>query len=102
MRLCGCPGHCPWPVRTGAEKKIADKNFTPSKDLTASNSLSVEILHIMGEGDYVAVEWIVRRKTSKGRDYENYFNGMFEIQNGMIQTFREYPDTQYAYDVLFN
>ena len=96
------PGTLPLAGTHRGRKEIADKNFTPSKDLTASNSLSVEILHIMGEGDYVAVEWIVRRKTSKGRDYENYFNGMFEIQNGMIQTFREYPDTQYAYEVLFN
>jgi ketosteroid isomerase-like protein len=50
----------------------------------------------------VTVEWIARGKSAKGKPYENYYNVMFEVKNGKVQTVREYVDTLYAKEVLFS
>lgn len=50
----------------------------------------------------LAVEWVARAKTVKGRKYENYYHLMFEVKNNKIQTVREYVDTLYAKEVIFS
>ena len=50
----------------------------------------------------MAVEWIARGKTAKGKAYENYYHVRFDVKDKKIQAVREYVDTLYAKDVLFN
>ena len=66
------------------------------------NSVSIQVQNAIGEGDCVAVEWIARGKSAKGRNYENYYHLMFEVKNSKIQTVRECVDTLYAKEVLFS
>ena len=50
----------------------------------------------------VVTEWTIRRKTDKGRDYENFFMARFEIKDGKIHLIREYLDTLTAKQVMFS
>ena len=65
-------------------------------------SLSIQVRNAIAEGDCVAVEWVARGKSAKGKSYENYYHLMFEVKNGKIQAIREYVDTLYAKEVLFS
>ena len=65
------------------------------------SEMFLEVTHMMGEGPYIVAEWTIRRKTAKGRDYENFFLALFEIKHAKIQSIREYLDTLTAKQVMF-
>ena len=96
------PGSLPFSGTLYGRQEILDKNLLPSRDLTVPGTSSIEIGTVIAEDDYVAAEWIFRRKTTGGKDYENYFFGLFQIRDGKIQSFREYLDTLYAKEMLWN
>lgn len=94
-------GSMPFSGTMYGRQEILEKNFLPSKEFTVPGSASVELGDVIAEGDKVAAEWIFRRKMTSGKDYENYFFGLFSVKNGKIQTFREYLDTHYAQKMLW-
>lgn len=65
-------------------------------------SVSIQIRNMIGEGECLAVEWTTRAKTAAGRTYENYYHYMFRVRNNKIEEVREYLDTLYAKEVLFD
>lgn len=95
------PGSFPFSGTLYGSREILEKNLAPSAKLSVPGTLKVEVRIMIAEGDYVVAEWITRRKMLNGRDYENYFLGLFQVKNGKIQSLREYLDTQYAKEVLF-
>ena len=95
-------GSLPFSGTLHGRQEILDKNLLPSRDFTIPGTASVEIGTVVAEDDYVAAEWIFRRKTTSGKDYENYFFGLFQIRDGKIQSLREYLDTQYAKEMLWS
>ena len=95
-------GSLPFSGTLHGRQEILHKNLLPSRDFTVPGTASIEIGTVMAEDDYVAAEWIFRRKTTSGRDYENYFFGLFQIRDGKIQLFREYLDTLYAKELLWS
>ena len=64
--------------------------------------MSIQVQSAIAEDNAVAVEWIARGKTAKGKAYENYYHVRFDVKDKKIQAVREYVDTLYAKDVLFN
>ena len=96
------PGSLPVSGTHTGKKAIFEDFFGRAAPLMEPNSLSIQVKNVIGEGDDVAVEWIARAKTVKGRDYENYYHLMFEVKNNKIQTVREYVDTLYAKEVIFS
>lgn len=96
------PGSLPFSGTLHGRKAILEKNLIPSAKLSVPGTLKVEVRNIIAEGEYVAVEWITSRKTLNGRDYVNYFHGLFQVRGGKIQSLREYLDTLYAKEVLFS
>ena len=46
------------------------------------------------EGDRVAVEVKSKGKLANGKPYANCYHDYFEIENGRISVFREYPTYQ--------
>jgi ketosteroid isomerase-like protein len=95
------PGSLPFSGTLHGRQEILEKNLLPSRSLTVPGTASLEVGTVVAEGAYVAAEWIFRRKTLDGRDYENTFFGLFQMRNGEIQSLREYLDTQYAKDMLW-
>jgi len=96
------PGSLPVSGTHRGKKTIFEDFLGQAQALFQPNSLSIQVRNLIGEGDCVAVEWIARGKSAKGKDYENYYHLMFEVKNGQIQAIREYVDTLYAKEVLFN
>ncbi len=68
-------------------------------DATAPFNLDVQGIH--GDGPTVAVEWVLRARTNKGRSYENTYCLIFTVANGRIRSVREYTNTEYQKRVLF-
>ena len=96
------PGSLPFSGTLHGRQEILDKNFIPSRHLSVPGTTSLEIGTVLAEGDHVAAEWIFKRKTISGKDYENCFFGLFQMQDGKIQALREYLDTLYAKEVLWS
>lgn len=65
-------------------------------------TLKVDITGSYADGANVVLEWTVTAKTSKGRDYENHYCAVFEVIDGQIRSAREYTNTLYAKQVLFD
>ena len=84
------------------KKGIFEGFLAKAAPLFQPGSLAIEVRNTIAEGDCVAVEWIARGKTAKGKSYENYYHIMFEVKGGKIQAVREYVDTLYAKEVLFS
>jgi ketosteroid isomerase-like protein len=61
--------------------------------------LKSEINRVYGDGDTVIVEMTNRGKVFNGKDYENEYCFVFEIEAGKIRRVREYVDTQKAKDL---
>ncbi len=62
--------------------------------------LKSEIRRVYGEGNVVIVELANRGKLSNGRDYENEYCFIYEIEGSKIRRIREYVDTQKAHDLM--
>ena len=63
---------------------------------------SLQVRHAIGEGDYVAVEWVARGKSPQGPRYGNYYHLItgFAVQEGKIHDIRDHQDMLYAKEVL--
>ena len=96
------PGSLPVSGTHRGKKAIFEDFLGQAQALFQPNSVSIQVRNAIGEGDSVAVEWIARGKSAKGRNYENYYHLMFELKDGKIQAIREYVDTLYAKEVLFS
>ena len=96
------PGSLPVSGTHRGKKGIFEGFLAKAAPLFQPGSLAIEVRNTIAEGDCVAVEWIARGKTAKGKSYENYYHIMFEVKNGKVQTVREYVDTLYAKEVLFS
>ena len=96
------PGSLPVSGTHRGKKGIFEGFLAKAAPLFHPGSLAIEVRNTIAEGDCVAVEWIARGKTAKGKSYENYYHIMFEVKNGKVQTIREYVDTLYAKEVLFS
>jgi ketosteroid isomerase-like protein len=96
------PGSLPVSGTHRGKKGIFDGFLAKAAPLFEPRSLSISVQNTIAEGDNVAVEWIARGKTAKGKAYENYYNVVFEVKNSKIEAVREYVDTLYAKEVLFS
>jgi ketosteroid isomerase-like protein len=47
-------------------------------------------------------EWRVRARTARGIDYDNAYCGIFTVRDGRIAAVREYLDSAYAAQALFD
>src|SRR5215831_8253935 len=79
------PGSLPVAGTYRGKKAIFEDFMGKAQPLFQPNSVSIQVRNVIGEGDNVAVEWIARGKTAKGKDYENYYHLMFEVRNDRIQ-----------------
>jgi uncharacterized protein len=64
--------------------------------------LQSEIRKVYCDGDTVVVELTNRGKVRNGKQYENEYCFVFELEDGKIRRIREYADTQKARDILFS
>jgi ketosteroid isomerase-like protein len=96
------PGSLPVAGTYRGKKGVLEEFLGKAVPLFQPKTMSIQVRNAIAEGDCVAVEWVARGKSAKGKDYENYYHVMFEVKNGKIQAVREYVDTLYAKEVLFS
>jgi uncharacterized protein len=63
--------------------------------------LQSEIRRTYCDGDTVILELTNRGKVANGKNYENEYCFIFELEDGKIRRIREYVDTQKAKELLF-
>jgi len=74
-------------------------NFARSASKIFPNGLKCEIRRVYGDGDTVIIELTNRGKLFNGKDYENEYCFVFEVENGKVRRVREYVDTQKVKDL---
>lgn len=61
-----------------------------------------EVQRTIAEGEWVAVELVLRARTARGEDYANVYHFAFRVVDGRIREVREHVDTLYAQRMLFD
>ncbi len=95
------PGSLPVSGTFKGKKAVLEDFFGKAFPYFEPGTLSIQVQSAIAEDNAVAVEWIVKAKTAKGRVYENYYHIRFDLRDGKIHAVREYVDTLYAKEVLF-
>ena len=94
------PGNLPV---SGLKKgKAAVAGFVKGVKQGFPAGLVPEIRKVHADGDTVIVELTNRGKAHNGKDYENEYCFVFEIEAGKIRRMREYVDTQRVKEILFS
>ena len=94
------PGNLPV---SGLKKgKAAVAGFVKGVKQGFPEGLVPEMRKVHADGDTVIVELTNRGKTHNGKDYENEYCFVFEIEAGKIRRMREYVDTQRVKEILFS
>jgi ketosteroid isomerase-like protein len=87
------PGNLP--NLSGLRKgKAGILDFARSAAKMFPNGLQSEIRRVYSDGDTVLIEMTNRGKLFNGRDYENEYCFVFELEANKIRRVREYVDTQ--------
>jgi ketosteroid isomerase-like protein len=63
--------------------------------------LSIEMRNLISHGNLVVAEYIGRNRTVTGRDYENPYVFVLEVENGKIKAIRTYTDTIHTRKVMY-
>ena len=64
--------------------------------------LRVIVEEMVAERDQVCVQLVVEATTAAGRPYRNDYHFAFRVRDGRIAAVREYVDTKYASELLFD
>ena len=85
------------PNLSGLRKgKAGILEFARSASKIFPSGLKSEIKRVYADGDTVIIELTNRGKVFNGKDYENEYCFVFEVEGGKIRRVREYVDTQKA------
>jgi uncharacterized protein len=80
--------------------KAAILEFARNAAKIFPNGLETQINRTYGDGDTVILELTNRGKLANGRDYENEYCFVFELEAGKVRRVREYVDTQKAHELM--
>jgi len=64
--------------------------------------LLVSVEEMIAERDWVCVQLVIDAKYAKGVPYRNDYHFAFRVRNGKLVAVREYVDTLYAKELLFD
>jgi uncharacterized protein len=88
-----------FPHEQGRQKIINDF-LRPVRDgLFEPGDPKVDVLRMIGEGDWVAAETIARGSLRNGNTYENHYAWIAQVDGEQIRFLKEYMDSAYAFEV---
>ncbi|MEU2022766.1 nuclear transport factor 2 family protein [Streptomyces sp. NPDC016469] len=64
-------------------------------------TMEIEFLGVLAEGERVLAEWRTRGLTRKGARYDQHCLAVFTVRDGRIAAVREHFDTLHAHNVVF-
>ena len=88
-----------FPSERGRRAIIEDFLQPVREGLFEPGDPKVEVVRMIGEGDWVVAETIARGKLRNGNTYENYYVFVAQIDGDQVKFLREYMDTAYAHDI---
>ena len=88
-----------FPSERGRRAIIEDFLQPVREGLFEPGDPKVEVVRMIGEGDWVVAETVARGKLRNGNDYENSYAFVAQISGDEVRFLREYMDTAYAHDV---
>ena len=68
----------------------------------ADTPMEIEIEQLVAEGDTVCAQLVISATTASGEPYRNHYHFVFRIRDGGIVAVKEYVDTLYVQEKLFD
>lgn len=94
-------GDLPMSGRWEGRDEIVDDFLTTALSHYEPGSVHLDVTGMIAEDDRVAVQWTSRARTRDGRAYENGCIAVFTVEEGKIQSVREYMDTLYVRQTVY-
>jgi uncharacterized protein len=94
-------GDLPMSGRWEGRDEIVDGFLATALSHYEPGSVHLDVTGMIAEDDQVAVQWTSHARTRDGRAYENGCIGVFTVEDGKIQSVREYMDTLYVRQTVF-
>ncbi len=88
-----------FPSERGRRAIIEDFLQPVREGLFEPGDPKIEVVRMIGEGDWVVAETIGRGKLRNGNLYENSYVFVAQISGDQVKFLREYMDTAYAHDI---
>jgi len=88
-----------FPSERGRRAIIEDFLRPVREGLFEPGDPKVEVVRMIGEGDWVVAETVGRGKLRNGNTYENSYVFVAQVSGERVTFLREYMDTAYAHDV---
>lgn len=88
-----------FPSERGRRAIIEDFLQPVREGLFEPGDPKVEVVNMIGEGDWVVAQTIARGKLRNGNDYENHYVFVARVEGDQVKSLREYMDTAYAHDI---
>ena len=74
--------------------------FNVLGDQLEGTGISLEIKQLIAEGDKVVAEMQGTARSVSGKDYNNTYNIILTVKDGLIREMREYLDTELVTEVF--
>jgi hypothetical protein len=88
-----------FPSERGRRAIIEDFLQPVREGLFEPGDPKVEVMRMIGEGDWIVAETIARGRLRNGNKYENSYVFVAQISGDQVKSLREYMDTAYAHDI---
>ena len=82
------------------KQQIIDELFTVLGDELEGDGIKLEIRQLIAEGDKVVAEMQGTARNASGKDYNNTYNLILTLKDGLITEIREYLDTELVTEVF--
>jgi len=86
----------------GTKSKSEFVNLIRSLSPVVPDGIQFIPRHMIGEGNFVAVEAESFADATNGKKYHNYYHLKVEVRDNKIQSVKEYLDTMHVVDVLMS
>ena len=80
--------------------QIMNDLFNVLGDQLEGTGISLEIKQLIAEGDKVVAEMQGTARSVSGKDYNNTYNIILTVKDGLIREMREYLDTELVTEVF--
>jgi ketosteroid isomerase-like protein len=82
------------------KEQIVNDLFNVLGDQLEGTGISLEIKQLIAEGDKVVAEMQGTSRSVSGKDYNNTYNIILTVKDGLITEMREYLDTELITEVF--
>jgi uncharacterized protein len=94
------PGTFPWSGHHQGKEAVFSDLLAVTGPYFEPGHLSIDMHNLLSGGNLVVAEYTGRNLTKTGRQYENEYVFVVEVEDGAIKHIRTYGDTLYMQDTI--